>query len=151
MPGCVQGAIYLISLSVCVSACVCVTFVGFTDCESCTRPISTNPGSMEAGEYELTRGACFVGRCLEVVAIAGLLWISWCTWVRRDFFLLFWYLHFQIRARARDRWLSEIQSSQRRLGEGATTASQSAHGELAPTYPHQLYYLFWSHLRNMAS
>ena len=23
----------------------------FTDCESCTRPISTNPGSMQAGEY----------------------------------------------------------------------------------------------------
>ena len=27
----------------------------FTHCESCTRPISTNPGSMEAGEYELYR------------------------------------------------------------------------------------------------
>ena len=67
------------------------------------------------------------------------------------FFLLFWYLHFQIRARVRDRWLPEIQSSQRRLGEGATTTSQPAHGELAPTYPHQLYYLFCSHLRNMAS
>ena len=36
---------YLISLR------VCVTFVVFTDWESCTRPISTNPGSMEAGEY----------------------------------------------------------------------------------------------------
>ena len=30
---------------------------------------------MEAGEYGLTRGACFVARRLEVVAIAGLLWI----------------------------------------------------------------------------
>ena len=30
---------------------------------------------MEAGEYGLTRGTCFV----EVVAIAGLLWISWCV------------------------------------------------------------------------
>ena len=38
---------------------MCVTFVLFTDCESCTRPISTNPGSMEAGEYGLTRGMCF--------------------------------------------------------------------------------------------
>ena len=38
---------------------VCVTFVVFTDCESSTRPISTNPGSMEAGEYGLTRGMCF--------------------------------------------------------------------------------------------
>ena len=51
----------------------CVTFVVFTDCESCTGPISTNPGSMEAGEYGLTRGTCFVARRLEVVAVAGLL------------------------------------------------------------------------------
>ena len=43
------GTRYLISL--CVS--VCVTFVVFTECESCTRPISTNTGSMEAGEYGL--------------------------------------------------------------------------------------------------
>ena len=62
-----------------MSVSVCVTFVIFTDCESCTRPISTNPGSMEAGEYGLTRGTCFVTRCLEVVAVAGLLWISWCV------------------------------------------------------------------------
>ena len=53
--------------------CVCVTFIVFTDCESCTGPISTNPGSMEAGEYGLTRGTCFVARRLEVVAVAGLL------------------------------------------------------------------------------
>ena len=49
------GCHYLISVSV----CVCVTLVVFTDCESSTRPISTNPGSMEAGEYGLTRGTCF--------------------------------------------------------------------------------------------
>ena len=82
------GGHYLISVSVCLSVClspclsvllcVCVTFVVFTDCESCTRPISTNnPGSMEAGEYGLTRGTCFVARRLEVVAVAALLWISW--------------------------------------------------------------------------
>ena len=47
----------LISLS--AVYCVFVTFVFLTDCESCTRPISTNPGSMEAGEYGLTRGICF--------------------------------------------------------------------------------------------
>ena len=35
--------------------------------------------SMEAGEYGLTRGTCFVARRLEVVAVAGLLWISWCV------------------------------------------------------------------------
>ena len=34
---------------------------------------------MEAGEYGLTRGMCFVERRLEVVAVAGLLWISWCV------------------------------------------------------------------------
>ena len=36
-----------------------IEFVVFTDCESCTRPISTNSGYMEAGEYWLTRGTCF--------------------------------------------------------------------------------------------
>ena len=40
------GCHYLISLSVCLS--VCVAFVVFTDCKSCTRPIFTNPGSVEA-------------------------------------------------------------------------------------------------------
>ena len=34
---------------------------------------------MEAGEYGLTRGTCFVARRLEVVAVARLLWISWCV------------------------------------------------------------------------
>ena len=65
----------LISLS--VRRSVCVTFVVFNDHESCTKPISTNPGSMETGEYGLTRGTCFVVCRLEVVAVAGLLWISW--------------------------------------------------------------------------
>ena len=34
---------------------------------------------MEAGEYGLTRGKRFVPRRLEVFAVAGLLWISWCV------------------------------------------------------------------------
>ena len=38
------GCHYLISLSVCLS--LRVIFVVFTDCESCTRPIFTNPGSV---------------------------------------------------------------------------------------------------------
>ena len=58
------GCHYLISLSVrlsvCVSVSVCVTFVLFTECESCTSPISTNPGSMEAGEYGLSCATCFL-------------------------------------------------------------------------------------------
>ena len=79
-----------ISLSVCCvlcTSCVCVTFVVFTDCERCTRLISSNPGSMEAGEYGLTRRTCFVARRLEVVAVAGLLWISWCVLGFRFFFV----------------------------------------------------------------
>ena len=78
IPGCVQGVIILfVCLSVCVCLCVCVTFVVFTVCESSTKPISTSPGSMEASEYGLTRGTCFVARRLEVGAVSGLLWISW--------------------------------------------------------------------------
>ena len=55
----------------CVRVCD-IEFVVFTDCESGTRPISTNPVSMEAGEYGLSRGTCFFARRLEVVAVAGL-------------------------------------------------------------------------------
>ena len=60
-------------MSACLS--VCVTFVVFTDRESCTRLISTNLRSMEAGKYGLTRGTCFVARRLEVVGVTGLLWV----------------------------------------------------------------------------
>ena len=67
------GCHYLNSLSV----CVCVTWVVFTDYESCTRPISTNPGSMEAGQYGLTRGTCFIACRLVLHTVAGLSWISW--------------------------------------------------------------------------
>ena len=58
---------------------MCVRFVVSTECESCTRPISTNPGSMEAGEQWLTRGARFVAVGLEVLAVAELMWVSWCV------------------------------------------------------------------------
>ena len=40
----------------------------------------------EADKYELTRGACFVARRLEVVAVAVLLWISWCVLGAKGFF-----------------------------------------------------------------
>ena len=76
IPGCAQGAITSL---VCLSGCVCSTFVVFTDCESCTRSISTTSGSMEAGAYGLTHGTCFVARCLEVVAATALSYMSW--WV----------------------------------------------------------------------
>ena len=41
---------------------------------------------MEAGEYGLTRGTCCVARSLELVAVAGLLWISWCALGGAGFF-----------------------------------------------------------------
>ena len=86
------GCHYLISLSVrlsvCVSVSVCITFVIFTDCESCTRQISTNSGSMEAGEYGITRKTCLVARRLGLVAVAGLLWISWYVFGAAGFFFL---------------------------------------------------------------
>ena len=43
------GCHYLFSLSARLSVCVCVTFVVFTNCESCTRPISTKPGIYGSG------------------------------------------------------------------------------------------------------
>ena len=51
--------------SISQSVCVCVSFVVFTDFESCTRPISTNPESMEAGEYGLTHAVRFAARTVS--------------------------------------------------------------------------------------
>ena len=50
IPRCAQGSIIQLA---CLSVlCMCnIQFVVFTDYESCTRPISTSPGCMEAGEY----------------------------------------------------------------------------------------------------
>ena len=77
--------------------CACdIEFDVFTDCESCTRPISTNPVSMEAGEYGLTRGTCYFARRLEVVAVAGLLRLSRCVLGGVAFSVLSMSLHFQI-------------------------------------------------------
>ena len=47
------------------------------------------PGSMEAREYGLTRETCFVARRLEVAAVVGLLWISWCVLGGADFVVYF--------------------------------------------------------------
>ena len=46
---------------------------------------------MEAGEYGLTRGMCFVARGFEVVAVVGLLWISWCVLGAADLFGFFFF------------------------------------------------------------
>ena len=48
---------------------------------------------MEASEYGLTRWTCFVARRLEVVAVAGLLWISWCV-LGGAIFLVFFFFDF---------------------------------------------------------
>ena len=50
---------------------------------------------MEAGEYGLTRGTCFVARRLEVVAVAGLLRISWCVLGAAGFRVLFRFFFFE--------------------------------------------------------
>ena len=47
---------------------------------------------MEAGVYRLTRGTCFVVRGLEVVAVAGLVWISWFVLRGKGFFSDFFFL-----------------------------------------------------------
>ena len=74
-----------------MSVSVCVTFVVFTDCESCTRPILANPGPMEAGECGGTRGTCFITCRLEAVVVAGLLWLSWCVLGGAFFFVFFFF------------------------------------------------------------
>ena len=55
-------------------------------------PFSTNPRSMEAGEYGLTRGTCFLACRLELDAVAGLLWISWYVLGGAGFFCVFFHL-----------------------------------------------------------
>ena len=77
-----------------MSVSVCVTLVVFTDCESCTRPISTNPVSMESGEYGLMRGRYFIAYRLELHAVAGLLWILWCVLGWADFSVFFFFSFF---------------------------------------------------------
>ena len=41
--------------------------------------MSTNPGLLEAGQYGPTCVTCFLACRLELDAVAGLLWISWCV------------------------------------------------------------------------
>ena len=106
---------------------------------------------MESGEYRLTRGMRVFARCLEVVAVAGLMWVSWCAFGGAGFSRALHEFAFHIRARViHDHWLQESQSSQQVVGQGVPTASQSAHRELASTYPHEVYRLVCPHLRNLS-
>ena len=52
---------------------------------------------MEAGEYGLTRGMCFFARRLEMVAVAGLLRLSWCVQGGVIFFVCFFFRPFFLR------------------------------------------------------
>ena len=84
IPDCIQGAIiYLFCRYVCVRVCD-TKFVVFTDCDSCTRPISVNPVYMKADENGLTCGTCFF-------VFAGLLRLSWCVLGGVDFFVFFFF------------------------------------------------------------
>ena len=58
------------------------------------RPISKKTRSMEAGEYGLTSGTWFFAHRLEVVAVAGLLRLSWCVLDGANFFLNFFFRFF---------------------------------------------------------
>ena len=49
---------------------------------------------MEAGEYKLTRGTCFVACRLELDEVAGLLCISWFVLGGADFFSVFFFVDF---------------------------------------------------------
>ena len=73
-----------------MSVSVSVTFVVFTDCESCTKPISTNPESMEACEYGLTRGTFIVERASRGGRgrRAGVHFVVCCRF-GEDYFLIF--------------------------------------------------------------
>ena len=95
---------------------------------------------MEAGEYGLTRGTCFVARRIEVVAVAGLLWISWCVLGAAGLFRVFH--EFAIPN-------LQTQSSQRRLGEeGQRQPANLPTDNSRPTDLHQVHHFSCSHLRN---
>ena len=81
--GVCTGCRYLISLSVCMSVYVCNIHRFYW-----------LQGSMEAGEYGLTRGTWFIARRLEVVEVSGLLWISWCVLRATRFRVVFSFFFF---------------------------------------------------------
>ena len=92
--------LFHLSVGMCVRVCD-IEFVVFTDCDSCTRPISTNPVSAEAGECGLARERWLSARRLDEVAFAGLLRLPWCVLGGVDFFVLSMGLHFKFFPRSR--------------------------------------------------
>ena len=96
-----------------MSVRVCdIEFVVFTDCESCTGPLSTNPESIKAGKYGLKGGTCFAARRLEVVAFAGLLHLSWCVVGGVNFVIFFFQAEDGIRDPLWSRGLGDVYKRQ---------------------------------------
>ena len=54
----------------------------------------------EPREYGLPRATCFVARRLELVAVAGRLWIRGVFWVGRIFFGVFLFLFLRVSSNA---------------------------------------------------
>ena len=81
-----------LSVGMCVQ--VCLTFVVFTDCESCTRPISINPESMQVGEYGLTRGKCSSHAVSSCTRWSGCCGFRGVFWVGRIFSFFFFSIFF---------------------------------------------------------
>ena len=71
----------------------------FTDCESCTRADFHKPGIYGSGRVWANAWDVFRRAPLEVVAVAGLLWISWCVLGGAIFFVFFSVLFFFERTR----------------------------------------------------
>ena len=132
---------------------MCVTFVVFTACERCTRPISTKPGIYGSGRVWANARGAFRrgpsrgsrGRWADVDFVVCFRWGGiFSCFSGNTFFSNSCTSTRPLAARDPD-------SSQRRPGERAPTVSQSAHRELAPIYPHQVHRLVCSHQRNLAS
>ena len=49
------------------------------------------PGTYGKGEYGLMREARLVAICVEVVAVAGLMWVWWCVFGGPGFFRFFFF------------------------------------------------------------
>ena len=59
---------------------MCVTLIVIPDYQGCTRPITTNPGSMESGVYGLTRRTCSIAcrfDCTRSPGFCGFLGVFW--------------------------------------------------------------------------
>ena len=81
----------LFNQSVCLCRCVYVKHSSFLLIARDVRGRfpQTRDQYVEAGECGRRRGTCFIARRLEVVAVAGLLWISWCVLGAAGFFCFF--------------------------------------------------------------